>query len=145
MAPKKLVAAVGSKGPDEQAIRKVVSDWHDATARGDVETVLGLMAEDVVFLTPGRLPMNGRAVFEAGLRELLKTHRIESSDDVREVVVSGDLAYSLTQLTVRVIPLSGGKGHVRSGDALSIFRKQANGAWILVRDANLMLPPEQTI
>lgn len=131
--------------PDEQAIREVVSDWHDATARGDVDAVLALMAEDVVFPTPGRLPMTGRAVFEAGLRELLKGHRIESSDEVREIAVSGDLAYCLTQLTVRVTPLSGGKSHERVGDALSIFRRRPNGAWILVRDANLMLPPEQTL
>ena len=130
---------------DEQAIRKVVSDWHAATAKGDVEAVLGLMAEDVVFLTPGKLPMKGRNLFELGLRELLKTHRIESSDDVREVVVSGGLAYCLTHLTVRIIPLSGSKAHVRSGDALSIFRRQPDGSWILARDANLMLPPDQTI
>ncbi|HVY08357.1 MAG TPA: SgcJ/EcaC family oxidoreductase [Burkholderiales bacterium] len=145
MTTRKPAAAAASRSADEQAIRKVVSDWHEATARGDVETILGLMAEDVVFLTPGQLPMTGRALFEAGLRELLKTHRIESSDDVREVVVSGDLAYGLTHLTVRVIPLSGGKAHARSGEALSIFRRQPDGGWILVRDANMMLPPDKTL
>ena len=30
---------------DEQAIRDLVALWHSATARGAVETVLGLMAD----------------------------------------------------------------------------------------------------
>jgi hypothetical protein len=29
---------------DEQAIRDLVALWHSATAKGDVDTVLGLMA-----------------------------------------------------------------------------------------------------
>jgi uncharacterized protein (TIGR02246 family) len=65
--------------PDEQAIRTLVSLWHTATAAGDVDTVLGLMAEDVVFLVPGHPPMRGRSTFERGLRTLLAQHRIETS------------------------------------------------------------------
>ena len=34
-----------------------------ASAAGDVERVLGLMAEDVVFLLPGQPPMRGRETF----------------------------------------------------------------------------------
>ena len=49
---------------DEQAIRDLVAQWHTATAKGDVDTVLGLMAEDVVFLAAGKQPMRGRGAFE---------------------------------------------------------------------------------
>ena len=38
---------------DEQAIRNLVALWHSAAATDDVETVLGLMAEDFVFLVAG--------------------------------------------------------------------------------------------
>src|SRR5882762_4853991 len=112
---------------DEQAIRDLVARWHSATARGDVDTVLGLMAEDVVFLVAGQPPMRGREAFERGLRDLLTNHRIESTGEVQEVEVSGDLAYSWTNLTVRVVPRTGGDASVRSGSALSILRKQSNG------------------
>ncbi|MDB5773126.1 MAG: SgcJ/EcaC family oxidoreductase [Burkholderia sp.] len=123
---------------DEKEIRNLVARWHSATAEGDVETVLGLMAEDVVFLVPGQAPMRGRSTFERGLRGLLTTHRIESTGDVQEVRVSGDLAYCWTVLNVRVVPLAGGDPDSRSGSALTILRKQANGAWVAVRDANLL-------
>jgi uncharacterized protein (TIGR02246 family) len=123
---------------DEQAIRDLVALWHRATARGDIDTVLGLMAEDVVFLVPGKPPMRGRAAFEQGLRAVLEQHRIESSGDIQEIEVSGKLAYCLNNLTVRVIPLSGGNPMVRTGTALSIFHKLPTGSWVLFRDANLL-------
>ena len=125
---------------DEQAIRNLVEQWHRATAAGDVDTVLRLMAEDVVFLMAGKPPMKRRRTFEEGLRGLLISHRVDSSGEVQEVEVSDDLAYCWTLLAVRMTPLSGGDAKVRSGSALSIFRKQTNGSWVLVRDANL-LPP----
>jgi ketosteroid isomerase-like protein len=81
--------------------------------------------------------MKGRSSFEKGLRGLLKSHRLESSGDIQEVHVSGDLAYCWTFLTVRMTPLFGGESSHRSGSALSIFRK-SSGTWALVRDANLL-------
>jgi uncharacterized protein (TIGR02246 family) len=103
---------------DEKAIRDVIGRWHDRTAAGDVEGVLELIAEDAVFLTPGHPPIEGRARFETGLRQVLATHRIESTGNVREVVVAGDLAYCVTDLTVRMTPQSGGEAHVRAGYAM---------------------------
>jgi uncharacterized protein (TIGR02246 family) len=41
-------------GPDERAIREVHSTWIDAVNAGDLVCLLSLMADDVVFLNPGR-------------------------------------------------------------------------------------------
>jgi uncharacterized protein (TIGR02246 family) len=41
---------------DEEQIRTLVQTWQTATSAGDVDTVLGLMTDDVVFLVPGRSP-----------------------------------------------------------------------------------------
>jgi uncharacterized protein (TIGR02246 family) len=123
---------------DEQAIRDLVAQWHAATAAGDVETVLTLMSEDVVFLVPGKPPMNGRSTFEKGLRSVLQSHRIESTGEIKEIEVSGDLAYCLTSLTVKMIPVGNGDANTRSGNTLTIFHKQTDKSWLLVRDANLL-------
>ncbi len=123
---------------EEQAIRDLVASWHRATASGEVETVLKLMAEDVVFLVAGHPPMRGRNSFERGLRGLLTQNRIESTAEVQEIAVSGDLAYCWTALTVRIIPIAGGTATVRAGSALSILRKHPNGSWVVARDANLL-------
>jgi ketosteroid isomerase-like protein len=55
--------------------------------------------------------------------------------------VSGDLAYAMTHLKVRMQPLAGGEPVVRSGYTLSILRKCPDGKWRMTRDANLMPPP----
>ena len=53
---------------DADAIRAVVADWCDATREGDIDRVLALMTDDVLFLVPGAPPMQGRKTFAAGLR-----------------------------------------------------------------------------
>ncbi len=123
---------------DEGEIRDLIALWHRASAEGDVDTVLGLMSDDVVFLAAGKEPMGGRYAFEKALRALLASHRVESSGDVQEVKVSGNMAYAWSFLNVQVTPLAGGETSVRSGNVLSIFNRQADGSWQLTRDANLM-------
>jgi uncharacterized protein (TIGR02246 family) len=123
---------------DEQAIRALVAQWHSATAAGEIEAILELMAEDVVFLVTGQPPMSGRSTFERGLRGLLASHRVASSSEVQEVEVSGSLAYCWSILNVEITLTAGGNKVVRSGSAVSILRKQPNGSWLVVRDANLL-------
>ena len=127
---------------DELRIRAVIERWHAATVAGDVDTVLGLVADDAVFFVAGKPPMRGREAFEAGLRQVLESHRIESSGEVQEIDVSGDLAYCWTDLDVAIIPRSGGSAMRRKGSALSIFRRDASGRWRLFRDANLLTPQQ---
>ena len=124
---------------DEQAIRNVVATWHRATAAGDVEAVLALMTDDATFLGSGRAAMHGRDAFAQALRMLLASHRVESDFTVREVRVSGDLGYAWSDLVVRIVPSAGGgAASERSGSALSIFTRGADGTWRLSRDANLL-------
>jgi uncharacterized protein (TIGR02246 family) len=123
---------------DETAIRTLVETWHRATAVGDVSKVLSLMAEDAVFLAPERPPVRGQSSFAQGLTDVLKTHTISSSGDIREVTVSDAMAYCWTDLTVTITPLDGSPPKVRRGPALSIFGKRSNGSWVLVRDANML-------
>ena len=45
---------------DEQQIRDLVATFWSASQTGDLEKVLSLMTEDVVFLVAGRPPMDKR-------------------------------------------------------------------------------------
>jgi uncharacterized protein (TIGR02246 family) len=126
--------------PDERAIRDVISTWLTASAAGDNATVLSLMSDDVLFLVAGRPPF-GKKEF-ASSQGALSTHRIEATSDVREVVVSGDLAYARSHLSVAMTPVAGGKTLRRSGPVLSIFRRLDGGRWVLSRDANLLTVEE---
>jgi uncharacterized protein (TIGR02246 family) len=124
--------------PDEKAVREVIQLWHERTASADVAGVLALMTEDATFLVAGKPVMRGKAEFEKGLRSVLESGRIESTAQVDEVLVSGDLACARTSLAVNIIPKDGSASNRRSGPTLSVFARSAQGAWLLKRDANLL-------
>ena len=127
---------------DDRAIRRLIDRWHAATAAGDVEAVLELMSDDAVFLIPGQAPMRGRDAFAQRLRDVLKTHRIESDSDIRELVISGELAYCWSMLSVRMRALDGELTQEREGSVLTILRKHGE-RWQLIRDANLLVRAER--
>ncbi|MFP5391465.1 MAG: YybH family protein [Gammaproteobacteria bacterium] len=123
---------------DSQAIRGLIETWLRATQEGDVEAVLDLMAPDVIFLAAGQPPMVGRDAFEHGMRSWMKDHAVQSTSQIEEVVVEGNLAYCRTQLKVTLISKHGNTPVERSGHTLSILRKGADGKWLLTRDANML-------
>ena len=123
---------------DEQAIRSAVQTWMEASAAGDLPRVLPLMDEDVVFIGPGRPPMRGRQAFAAASKSMAGKVRVEGRSDIQEIRVSGDWAYVWTQLTITMRPTDGGTPVHRSGPGLSVWRKTADGSWVMFRDANMV-------
>jgi uncharacterized protein (TIGR02246 family) len=75
---------------DERAIRDLVATWMKASESGDVQTVMSLMADDVIFMVPGREPF-GKDAFRAAL-ETMKNVRMTGTSDIREINVLGDWA-----------------------------------------------------
>lgn len=128
---------------DEQQIRALVATWQSATKAGDLDTVLGLMTDDVVFLVPGRSPMH-KAEFEALSRVPAGNPRpkIEGTAEIQEIQVSGDLAYVVSRLSVSVTPPGASQATERTGHTLTVFRR-IGGKWLLARDANLLSPLPQ--
>jgi uncharacterized protein (TIGR02246 family) len=126
---------------DEREIRQVVATWMTATKAGDIETVLTLMADDVVFLIAGQPPMIGKAAFAAAARAQSgqAAPRFDGTSDIQEIRVLGDWAFIWTKLRVVVTPPGGAPPMTRAGHTLSIFSKQ-NGRWVLARDANMLAP-----
>ena len=127
-------------GSDEQQIRQLVETWMTATRTGDVDTVLGLMTEDVVFLVTGRAPMR-KAEFAAAARAQASgsSPTFDGKSDIQEIKVVGDWAFMWTRLDVVVTPPDGSATVRRAGHTLTVLRKE-NGRWLLARDANLLSP-----
>ena len=119
---------------DERAIRNLIRTWIEASKAGDLETVLGLMSDDVIFMVPGH--SFGKAEFRAA-SEGMKGMDFDAISEVLEVQVMGDHAWCRTHLTVTVTPPNGNTVR-RSGNTLSILRKDAGGKWLMIRDANML-------
>ena len=125
---------------DEQEIRELVSRWMAASKAGDVDTVLSLMADDVVFLVPGQ-PVMRRADFASKARAQSGRNapQIDGSSEIQEIKVLGEWAFMWTRLTVVMTPPNGAQPVRRAGHTLTILKKQ-DGRWVIARDANLLAP-----
>jgi uncharacterized protein (TIGR02246 family) len=122
---------------DRQAILDVLRTWREATRRGDLATVLGLMTDDAIFLTPGNEPMT-KARFAEIFRGFGDGTRVDARQEVKDIHVGGELAYAWSHLAVTLERPDGSRTE-REGHVLTVFRRGADGRWRLARDANLML------
>ena len=111
-----------------------------ASKAGDVQKVLSLMTDDVVFLMPGQSVMR-KADFAAAMqaRSRQGSLDIDPSSDVQEIIVHGDWAFMWTRLTVAMSSSTNRERMVRAGHTLTILQKQ-NGKWLVARDANMLAP-----
>jgi uncharacterized protein (TIGR02246 family) len=120
---------------DEKAIHALVADWMKATLAGDVDAVLDLMTDDVVFLLPGQEPFGKRA-FEAASRAAGPL-RMSGTSRIEDLTVAGDWAFMRTRLAVDVIPPGEERPIRREGHALTVLRRDG-GRWRIAQDANLL-------
>jgi uncharacterized protein (TIGR02246 family) len=132
---------------DERVVREVHSAWIDAVGARDLDRLLSLMADDVVFLNPG-LPPFGRDGFSARFLAAHDEFQIRCISELEEVVVVGDVAYTRARDSLTVIPRTpstgsgqaGGQPAHLAGHRLTIYRKQRDGRWLLARDAHTLSP-----
>lgn len=122
---------------DEQLIRNLVETWLEASKHGDLATLLDLLADDVIFMVPGKEPF-GKEAFAAMSQEM-ENVQVEGKSDIQEIKVLGDWAWLRNYLTVTITPPNGAAA-MRSGHVLTILQKNDGGNWVIARDANLLTP-----
>ena len=120
---------------DEDAIRKLVQTWMSASKAGDLATILDLMADDVLFMTPSREPF-GKVEFGRNFKSM-KDAKLDGRVSIEEMHVAGDWAWIRNHIDLTITP-SGSSPVRRSGYSLTILRKGGDGRWQLLRDANLV-------
>ena len=120
---------------DEQEIRDVVRNWLAASENEDLQTVLSLMDDDVLFLVPGKEPF-GKEEFAAASKQMANV-RMKGTSEIKEIEIVKDWAWIRTYLSVRAT-MPDGKTVVRSGSTLTILRRNPSGKWVVLRDANLL-------
>ncbi|MFC0399062.1 YybH family protein [Paraburkholderia rhizosphaerae] len=121
---------------DERAIQHLVDSWLAATKAGDLDTVLSLIADDAVFMVPGQNPFGKAAFMTASQGQA--SMRIDATSHIEELQVLGDWAFLRNHLDVTITPPGQTQPVRRTGYTLTILRKEADGRWLLARDANLL-------
>ena len=120
---------------DERAIRGMVEQWLAASRAGDLDTLLSLMTDDVIFMVPDSKPF-GKERFAANA-VTMKDVKVDAAGTIEELQVLGDWAYLRNFVEVSITPPNGVISR-HSGYTLTILRRQTDGRWQLARDANLV-------
>jgi len=124
---------------DAGQIRALVDSWIAASKARDLATLMDMMTDDVVFMTPGRAPF-GKAEFAAD-SERMKGAAIDARAEVQEIEVFGARAYVRNHIQA-VLTFPGQEPRRMSGYAMTVLRKEADGRWRIARDANLVMPEQ---
>ncbi len=127
---------------DEREIHDVHSKWIDAVNAGDLARLLALMTDDVVFLNPGQVPC-GRDGFSLAFSAGHQQAVVRCISELEEVVVIGEVAYTRSRDALSVTRRDGGEATQLAGYRITIYRRQADGRWLLARDAHTLSPAEK--
>lgn len=121
-------------------IAKADAEWIGAMQAGDAERLAAPYADDGVFVTPDGTAISGRAAIAAFYRKRLSASKAR--------IVGGGVAYdSIVAGGTQAQPLiyewghggattvgSDGKPVTREGAYLTVWKRQADGAWRIVRN-----------
>jgi uncharacterized protein (TIGR02246 family) len=122
---------------DKQNIRQSVDTWLAASKKGDLSTMLDLLADDVLFIVPGKEPF-GKDEFAAANRAQMKDMEMDATIDIKEIEVAGQWAWMRSFLKVTFT--REGKTAKHSGHILTVWQKNSDGRWVIKRDANFVKP-----
>ena len=86
---------------------------------------------------PDGRPGKRAAIFGVGAHAVKDRERDRGRGEAVESKVLGDWAWLRNHLTVTVTR-KGGQPATRAGYVLTILQRQADGAWVITRDANLL-------
>lgn len=130
-------AAATHAQDDERAIRELVDNWLKASKKHDLTTLLGYLDDDVLFIVPDGEPF-GKDEFAANHHKMTDVE-MDAAIDIKEVKVIGEWAWIRSFLKVSLTP---GEEDTKklAGHILTIFRKTADGKWVIHRDANFVKP-----
>lgn len=127
--------SVANAGVADTAAHAAHDAYVTAINSNNLDALLGMLTEDVVFLAAHEPVMVGKAAVRPWLEGYLKAYKTHWDKPVQEFVVSGDWAFERYSYKSTDTPLAGGAPVEDTGWGLMIYHRDADGRWRVARDA----------
>lgn len=120
---------------EQEKLMQISREWSQAASTGDIDKILGYWTEDAVLFSSGEMAIKGKK----GLREMLEASmkvpgfRISWEPLSAEVSESGDMGYLIEKTEISFTDPEG-VTQTQKNNAVTIWRKQSDGAWKNVVD-----------
>ena len=124
----------------EAAVRTAHDEYVAAINTNSLDSWLGRLADDVVYLVPNRPAIVGKASVGSWAAEYLDGNTTHWTKSIQELVVSGEWAFARYVYTVsdtavvRDTSVDGGGTSNDSGWGFVVYHHDADGAWRVARD-----------
>lgn len=117
------------------ALMQTSRDWAKAAAGGDIEQILSYWSDDAIVLEPDQTAHLGKANIRQMVQASMKIPKFSITWGPEAAVISkgGDMGY-LVEHSRFTFADSTGKVHTQFGKTVTIWRKDASGAWKCVVD-----------
>ena len=138
VVPAKLLAHHSGDPKLDRAVEKANSEFIVAMKTGDAATIAAPYTEDASFITIDGACVKGRTEIEKMYRDRFARAGLAQSTKItsKKLVVDNDLAYESGYGEIGV--LKDGKLSINGGRFLTVWQRQTNGDWKILR--NVVLP-----
>jgi ketosteroid isomerase-like protein len=120
---------------DDPAAHQAHEAYVSAINSNNLEALLGVLTDDVVFMAPGEPAMVGKAAVRPWLDGYIKAYKTHWDKPVQEFVVAGEWAFERYTYKSTDTPVGGGAPVEDTGWGLAIYHRDADGKWRVARDA----------
>jgi steroid delta-isomerase len=128
------MAACGNNATAAAEIKSALTQWMADFNDGKADKVCNLFAPDLKSDFRGQPERNFQqlcALLQKSLKD--EARSFTYGLDIKEIIVSGDLAVVRLVWTLTIRPKGGGAAIVTREPGLDIFRKQSDGSWKIAR------------
>ena len=130
-----VAAHLAEHSASDAAAHQVHEAYVSAVNSNDLETLLDILTEDVVFQVPNEKPYVGKAALTPWLEGYIANYRTHWEKPVQEFIVDGAWAFERYSFISTDTPIAGGKPFLSTGWGLVIYHRDADGKWRVARDA----------
>ncbi len=128
--------------PDSAVVRHAIDTanarYADAFKRGDAASLVATYTDDAVVMPPNMTVWEGRAAISQGFAGFLSQFSVvDARLTTKDVIVTADYATERGTYSWTLHPKSGtGPDIVDNGKYLTVWERQEDGSWKIVRDIN---------
>lgn len=119
----------------DAAAHKAHEEYVNAINSNDLDTLMGMLTDDVVFMAAHAPPFVGKAALTPWLEGYLSAFKTHWDKPVQEFVVNGEWAFERYSYTSTDTPLAGGEPIVDTGWGFVVYHRDPDGKWRVARDA----------
>jgi uncharacterized protein (TIGR02246 family) len=131
-----VAATTADAGAVRQAIDSANARFADAMKRGDTTAMAANYSDDAVVMMPNVELWRGREAVRKGFAGFVSQAPVkEFTGKTEDVMVSGDVAVETGTYEMTLQP-KGGKEMKDKGKYITVWKRQPDGSWKIVRDIN---------